>query len=109
MEHVIEKLKALGWVIMTIFTVSCFIQTLIQLSPRVTELERRAAITEGKVSMIEVKLDTVLHQTTETPDNDIRGKELAPFSDVSVVADTGDKVYFKGSAVPVNVFIEDAE
>lgn len=48
-------------------------------------------------------------KTTETPDNDIRGKELAPFSDVSVVADTGDKVYFKGSVVPVNVFIEDAE
>lgn len=48
-------------------------------------------------------------QTTETPDNSIRGKELAPFADVSVVADTGDKVYFKGSAVPVNVFIEEAE
>lgn len=66
MESLVEKIKAWGWVIMTIFTVSCFVQTLIQLSPRVTELEHRAAITEGKVSMIEVKLDTVLHQTTET-------------------------------------------
>lgn len=71
MEHVIEKLKAWGWVIMTIFTVSCFIQTLIQLSPRVTDLERRAAATESKVSLIEVKLDTVLHQTTETK-NDVK-------------------------------------
>ena len=71
MESLIEKMKAWGWVIMTIFTVSCFIQTLIQLSPRVTELERRAAITEGKVSMIEVKLDTVLPQTTETK-NDVK-------------------------------------
>ena len=71
MEHVIEKLKAWGWVLLTIFPVSCFIQTLIELSPRVTELERRAAITEGKVSMIEVKLDTVLHQTTETK-NDVK-------------------------------------
>ena len=71
MENVVEKLKAWGWGIMTIFTVACFIQTLIQLSPRVTELERRAAITEGKVSMIEVKLDTVLHQTTETK-NDVK-------------------------------------
>ena len=71
MESLIEKMKAWGWVIMTIFTVSCFIQTLIQLSPRVTELARRAAITEGKVSMIEVKLDTVLHQTTETK-NDVK-------------------------------------
>lgn len=71
MESLIEKVKAWGWVIMTIFTVSCFVQTLIQLSPRVTELERRAAITEGKVSMIEVKLDTVLHQTTETK-NDVK-------------------------------------
>ena len=48
-------------------------------------------------------------KTTETPDNGIRGKELAPFSEVSVVADTGDKVYFKGSDVPVNVFIEEVE
>lgn len=71
MESLIEKMKAWGWVIMTIFTVSCFVQTLIQLSPRVTELERRAAITEDKVSMIEVKLDTVLHQTTETK-NDVK-------------------------------------
>ena len=71
MESLIEKMKAWGWVIMTIFTVSCFVQTLIQLSPRVTELERRAAITAGKVSMIEVKLDTVLHQTTETK-NDVK-------------------------------------
>ena len=71
MESLIEKMKAWGWVIMTIFTVSCFVQTLIQLSPRVTELERRAATTEGKVSMIEVKLDTGLHQTTETK-NDVK-------------------------------------
>lgn len=66
MENIIEKVKQWGWVIMTIFTVSCFIQTLIQLSPRVTDLERRAAATENKISLIETKLDAVLMQTTET-------------------------------------------
>ena len=43
MEKVIEKAKAIGWIIFCIFSVCGFVQTLLTLNPRVTKLEERAS------------------------------------------------------------------
>lgn len=66
MEKVLITLKASGWILAAVFTVSSFIQVLLTLNPRVTNLEERMAGCESKVSAIEIKLDTLLHQSTET-------------------------------------------
>ena len=66
MERIVSKLKAWGWVVMTIFTVVAFVQMLLTLNPRVTELETRVAKTETKISAIEIKLDTLIAQGSET-------------------------------------------
>lgn len=68
----IEKLKNLGWVVMIVFSLCGFIQTLLTLAPRVTKLEERVSgcdekytRVETRVSGIEIKLDTLLHQSEE--------------------------------------------
>ena len=66
MDRIVNKLKAWVWVIGGLFTVVVFFQQLITLNPRVTNLESRMADAEGKMSAIEIKLDTVLTQTKET-------------------------------------------
>jgi hypothetical protein len=66
MDRIVVKIKAWFWVIGCVFTVAVFFQQLLTLNPRVTNLESRMADAEGKMSAIEIKLDTVLTQTSET-------------------------------------------
>lgn len=62
----IEKLKNIAWLIMVVFTLCAFLQSLVTMQPRVTKLEERANNCETRVSGIEIKLDALLHQTEET-------------------------------------------
>lgn len=66
MDRIVGKLKAWGWVFMIIFTIIGFVQMLLTLNPRVTDLETRVAKNENKISAIEVKLDTLIAQGSET-------------------------------------------
>jgi uncharacterized coiled-coil protein SlyX len=66
MDRIVNKLKAWGWVFMIIFTIIGFVQTLMTLNPRVTDLETRVAKNEQKISAIEIKLDTLIAQGSET-------------------------------------------
>ena len=68
----IEKLKNLVWLAVVVFSICGFIQTMMSLSPRVTdvearigECESRATKIENRVSGIEVKLDLVLRNQKE--------------------------------------------
>lgn len=45
--------------------------------------------------------------TAETPTSDMYGKELPSHTEISVTADTADNVYFKNTANPINVYIEE--
>lgn len=63
---IIEKIKILGTIVSAVFVICVFIQTLLTLNPRVTDLEKRMATTEGKISTIELKIDNILNQTAET-------------------------------------------
>lgn len=66
MDRIVSKLKAWGWVFMIIFTIIGFVQMLLTLNPRVTDLETRVAKNENKISAIEIKLDTLIAQGSET-------------------------------------------
>ena len=61
-----EKIKNLVWIVMVVFAICGFIQTLLTLNPRVTALEGRVAGNESKISAIEVKLDELIYQGHET-------------------------------------------
>lgn len=61
-----EKLKNFVWIVMIIFAICGFVQTLLTLNPRVTALEGRVATNESKISAIEVKLDELIYQGHET-------------------------------------------
>ena len=54
------------WIVMVIFAICGFVQTLLTLNPRVTALEGRVATNESKISAIEVKLDELIYQGHET-------------------------------------------
>ena len=62
----IDRIKNITWVLIIIFSICSFIQLLLTLNPRVISLEERIAGCEYKVSAIEIKLDTLLAQSTET-------------------------------------------
>ena len=49
-----------------VFTVCSFIQVLLTLNPRVTDLEGRMSQCESKVSAIEIKLDAIIKTSSET-------------------------------------------
>jgi hypothetical protein len=66
MDTIVNKLKAWVWVVGCLFTVAVFFQQLLTLNPRVTDLESRIAGAEGKISAIEIKLDTLINQGAET-------------------------------------------
>lgn len=66
MVQLVEKLKAFGWILMIVFTISGFVQMILTFNPRITALEKRMTEAEKKVSTIEVKLDTILEQSKET-------------------------------------------
>ena len=61
-----EKLKNFVWLVMIVFAICGFVQTLLTLNPRVTALEGRVAGNESKISAIEVKLDELIYQGHET-------------------------------------------
>ena len=61
-----EKIKNLVWLVMVVFAICGFVQTLLTLNPRVTALEGRVAGNESKISAIEVKLDELIYQGHET-------------------------------------------
>ena len=61
-----EKLKNFVWIVMVVFAICGFIQTLLTLNPRVTALEGRVATSESKISAIEIKLDELIYQGHET-------------------------------------------
>ena len=62
----IDRIKNITWVLIVIFSICSFIQLLLTLNPRVINLEERVAGCEYKVSAIEIKLDTLLAQSSET-------------------------------------------
>ena len=62
----IEKAKSIVWIIMIIFSICAFVQTLLTLNPRLTKVEERVGACESRVSGIEIKLDTILKQSAET-------------------------------------------
>ena len=62
----VETIKNFIWVLMIVFSVCGFVQTLLTLNPRVTALEGRVANSESKISAIEVKLDELIYQGHET-------------------------------------------
>jgi hypothetical protein len=49
-----------------VFTVCSFIQVLLTLNPRVTDLEGRVSQCEYRVSAIEIKLDAIIKTSVET-------------------------------------------
>lgn len=61
-----DELKNFVWLLMVVFAICGFIQTLLTLNPRVTALEGRVAGNESKISAIEVKLDELIYQGHET-------------------------------------------
>lgn len=61
-----EKIKNFVWLVMVVFAICGFVQTLLTLNPRVTALEGRVAGNESKISAIEVKLDELIYQGHET-------------------------------------------
>ena len=58
-------LKLIGIVGTVIFTICSFISVMLTINPRVTNLEKRMAETEQKISTIEGKLDILLLQSDE--------------------------------------------
>lgn len=43
----------------------------------------------------------------EAPDNMRRGQEYPPYSEITVEADIGDRVYLTAGMYPVNVYVEE--
>lgn len=61
----VAYLKLLGLVCTVIFTICSFISVMLTINPRVTDLEKRMAENEQKISTIEGKLDILLVQSDE--------------------------------------------
>lgn len=62
----VEKVKSAVWVLMGVFAICGFVQTLLTLNPRLTKVEERMTNCEGRVSGIEIKLDTIVNQNIES-------------------------------------------
>lgn len=62
----IDKIKNIAWLVGIVFAACVFFNSLITLEPRTTKLEERMTNCETKVSGIEIKLDTLLHQSEES-------------------------------------------
>lgn len=58
-------LKLIGIIGTIIFTICSFISVMLTINPRVTDLEKRMAESEQKISTIEGKLDILLLQSDE--------------------------------------------
>lgn len=64
-RNTVAYLKLLGLVGTVIFTICSFISVMLTINPRVTDLEKRMAESEQKISTIEGKLDILLVQSDE--------------------------------------------
>lgn len=64
-RNTVAYLKLLGLVGTVIFTICSFISVMLTINPRVTDLEKRMAENEQKISTIEGKLDILLVQSDE--------------------------------------------
>lgn len=64
-KNTLTYMKLLGLVGTVIFTICSFISVMLTINPRVTDLEKRMAENEQKISTIEGKLDILLLQSDE--------------------------------------------
>lgn len=64
-KNIIAYLKLIGMVGTVVFTICSFISVMMTINPRVTDLEKRMAENEQKISTIEGKLDILLLQSDE--------------------------------------------
>lgn len=46
-------------------------------------------------------------ETLDTPDNNQRGREYPPFTELGFQADTGDDTYLTASMYPINIYVEE--
>ena len=64
-KNIVAYLKLIGMVGTVLFTICSFISVMMTINPRVTNLEKRMAESEQKISTIEGKLDILLLQSDE--------------------------------------------
>lgn len=64
-KNTVAYLKLLGLIGTVVFTICSFISVMLTINPRVTDLEKRMAESEQKISTIEGKLDILLIQSDE--------------------------------------------
>lgn len=64
-RSILAYLKLIGMIGTVVFTICSFISVMMTINPRVTDLEKRMAENEQKISTIEGKLDILLLQSDE--------------------------------------------
>ena len=64
-KDTVVYLKLIGIACTVVFTICSFISVMLTINPRVTDLEKRMAENEQKISTIEGKLDILLLQSDE--------------------------------------------
>lgn len=64
-RSILAYLKLIGMIGTVVFTICSFISVMMTINPRVTNLEKRMAENEQKISTIEGKLDILLLQSDE--------------------------------------------
>jgi hypothetical protein len=64
-KKIVAYLKLIGMIGTVVFTICSFISVMMTINPRVTNLEKRMAESEQKISTIEGKLDILLLQSDE--------------------------------------------
>lgn len=64
-RSILAYLKIIGMIGTVVFTICSFISVMMTINPRVTNLEKRMAENEQKISTIEGKLDILLLQSDE--------------------------------------------
>lgn len=64
-RSILAYLKLIGMIGTVVFTICSFISVMMTINPRVTDLEKRMAENEQKISTIEGKLDILLIQSDE--------------------------------------------
>lgn len=65
LSKIVTLIKLIGIFGTVVFTICSFISVMLTINPRVTDLEKRMAESEQKISTIEGKLDILLLQSDE--------------------------------------------
>lgn len=65
LSKIVALIKLIGIIGTVVFTICSFISAMLTINPRVTDLEKRMAESEQKISTIEGKLDILLLQSDE--------------------------------------------